>query len=190
MKRPDPTEPGLLVLVKATGRSDRDVEREVGLPQGFLSKARKGGQKDPRAHTSWVKLKRWLSNAGSKAKPSESPPVEAVQSAVPAPLSIARASELDGVAMDKAIDEANTYDKVDDLLKSITKAIRREHLTPLVGSRMIDALKEKRMVMEASDKQKATIAAGATVVIRVEHVNDWRREPDVVEVKEELRSEG
>lgn len=54
------TRPDLVARVEAAGLTDSGAERDAGLPQAFLSKARRGGCAGPGARASWIKLQGWL----------------------------------------------------------------------------------------------------------------------------------
>jgi len=47
--------------------SDRELERQAGLPQRFLTKARRGERNGPRAAPSWDKLRRYLEGRHARA---------------------------------------------------------------------------------------------------------------------------
>lgn len=62
-----------LTRIAALGLSDREVQREAGLPEGFLRHARAGKRRD--AAASWAALRAWLATttAGKGIEPESAP---------------------------------------------------------------------------------------------------------------------
>jgi len=57
----------LLDLVASYGGSEREIEREAGLPKAFLAKAKKGERRGPRSAGSWDRLEAFFEAQGGRA---------------------------------------------------------------------------------------------------------------------------
>jgi hypothetical protein len=165
-----PTYPELLARVDALGMTDKAVEQAAGLPQAFLSKARKGGQGGAKAAASWGRLLAWLEarEPGSKAAPS-TPPAPVVEPSREVPEDLAR-----------AIDEAHTHERIGALQTRIASSATRGEIDRFLAKVLSDILKERRLALDAEEEAKAKASGSAPMEIRIAYVNDWR-EGTVVE---------
>lgn len=63
--RQEPLIQDTLARLEALGKSDRSIEKEAGVPQGFLKKSRQGKNRHETAAPSWAALRTWLANQGA-----------------------------------------------------------------------------------------------------------------------------
>lgn len=134
------------------------------MPQGFVSKARKGGNTHLKAGESWERLRAWLRlKAGASTTAPKATDEAACEDKVEAQLV-------------DAIREANTVDKLDDLAQLIMEGMARKQIDRSNGPMLIDVLKERRQLLAAKAEEAARVQSGKPVTVEVVWVNDWRKD--------------
>lgn len=143
-KPPRQTRPDLLAIVETCGQSERAVETAVPLAQGFLAKAKKGGNASGKAAPAWARLEGWLEARGLMTKPGTS---------------AAQAGEAEearkGLAL--AIDKARTSRQLRDVAKRISLLMLGGALDRGDATALIDCVKEARSCHRAA-REEANVA--------------------------------
>lgn len=100
--RQEPLIQDTLARIEALGESDRRLEREAGVPQGFLKKSRQGKNRHETSAPSWAKLRVWLANRGAVGRGMDSEPA-ALESPSEIPPGLpASAGDIDKLALEIA----------------------------------------------------------------------------------------
>lgn len=141
----------LLERVRSTGLSDQAVHDAVGLPSGWLSKARRGAR-EPGA-PGWAKLRAWLDRYERRALPPGSPspaPGPPISSPFAGPGAAPAAPAGPSVPSDlaDAIDRAKTSDDLIEALRRVSLAGVRGSIDKAVGTLALNLAKETRLVLE------------------------------------------
>lgn len=132
------------------GIPERQIEREAGVPQGFLAKSRKGKNRNPNAAESWVKLRKLLVAKGAikDPEPPPTPVAEVVKSIV-----------RDGVVIPPEFAMDFSVVKSADELLVIDKKIATEtalgNLEPKLSEALQGWSREIRQVLELQDEHQA-----------------------------------
>jgi hypothetical protein len=150
------TRPDVLARVGGLGLFDAEIERDVPLPRGFLSKSRAGKNGDDRAEASWKKLTAWL-DARAGVAPAPSSPDEGKLVA--------------------AIRAADTLGRVDALLVQLLEEVATGDVEPSRGRAIGDLLRERRQTMAAIAEERARLNADKPVSVVVEFRNDYVGKP-------------
>lgn len=151
-----------LARCRATGLSDREIEKRVGLPQAFVSKGRAGGNKGPKAEGNWERLRAWLDEnfpqfATPERETNSSTTMEVLE----------------------ALERTTDFASLDVLSKRVSAAIISEDMPAALGKLVIEALRERRQVLERALEERRAIDARKPVTVRVVWQSDWRRKLEV-----------
>lgn len=137
------TRPDLIAVVDSLGMTDKAVEIEAGLPQGFISKARRGGGAGGKAAGSWARLEDWL--AGRGLGPRASVAKEQASDAEDAKKALAL-----------AIEKARTSRALRDVAKKISLLALAGAIDRGDAGLLIDAVKEQRACHKAAREEKGS----------------------------------
>lgn len=148
----------LLAAIAELGLEAQEVERAAGLPQAWLSKAKKGEREGPKADEGWDKLEAWHR---ARTSPAPSPPPAAASSS-PAPAGPSSSTDIPAEQIQKVERElAEAFEKAknaEDLLP-IDLRIAAETARGVLDPRKSNALRtwaiELRQVFELALAERA-----------------------------------
>ena len=160
----DPLLEAVQAFEDAYDLSDAELERQVGLPQAFLSKWRAGGRRGAGAQESLTKLRRFLERAtgvepGSTEEPSDSRP----------------SSARDELA--EQIENASTQEALEAAQRRVVACMARRELDRHEGAALVDACRKQGLALERASEEAARIRSDEPVEIVVTFKQDWRGLP-------------
>lgn len=155
----------LLRVVEGLGLEAQEVERAAGLPQAWLSKAKKGEREGPKADDGWDKLAAWLASRSSTgaaiaAVAKEIPAIAPAPSSSPSgPSSSTDISAEEIQRVEREIAKAfETVTTAEELL-AIDKRLGAETARGILDNRRSNALRvlaiEIRQALELALSEKA-----------------------------------
>jgi transcriptional regulator with XRE-family HTH domain len=160
--------PEIVAALKRLDLSDRAVEREAGVPQGFISKLRRGECGSAKAAPSLAKLLALLEAKGVSvevALPAAGLPAPPVHAA-PVPQELAA-----------LVDEADTHEAIGRALKVAARLVVLGQLDRFTAQAVESILKARGAALEREEAERARINADKPVTVSVEFLNDPRGAP-------------
>ena len=141
-------EEALLMLVPGARMQDREIERQAGLPQAFLAKARRGSHRSPRSAGAWSRLGLFLAQKLGRA---------AVDAALTAAGTSPPSQEPDELG--EGIMGADTPEKGEALLRRVVAAVATGRIDARRGDLLIEALRALRRSMREgrAEAQRASL---------------------------------
>lgn len=161
------TNPEILARVDRCGLSDREVEKRSGIPQAFISKARRGGSATGKASPSWRRLLSWLDTYHPEPVKAQAP--RANGSPEGPGLGTPVVEEL--VARYRAAASPREYLNADQYLLELAA---RGDVDRQVAQTILEISKEARQKLKYARQEEARIDARKAVEVRVVWVSDWR----------------
>lgn len=168
-----PAHPELVAAIAKLGLSDRAVEREAGVPQGFVCKLRKGECGSVKAAPSVARLLALVEVKG----------VSVALAVPPVGISVKAANHVhaeEDVVPDelaRLVEESDSHEAIGKTIKTVAGMVVTGRLDRFTGAAIESLLKSRGASLEREEAEKARSDAGKPQSVTVRYENDWRGAP-------------